>query len=230
MSESLQKKAFKNQWHFPHYTNERRMRVVVVITAITMVAEIWYGHHSRSMALLADGWHMASHVFAMGLTWIVYVVSRRNTASKKYFFKQEKLLALSGFTSAIALLAVAIIMAIESASRLLNPLPINFSEALFVESIGLIVNVICTFFLHHDKSQSDHNIRAAYIHILADAVSGLGAIIALTLGLLYHLFFFDAMSGIISAFIITRWSLRLIKDAGGELIDFKKSDKTENRN
>ncbi|HVA99582.1 MAG TPA: cation diffusion facilitator family transporter [Bacteroidia bacterium] len=222
MSEQVPKKPFKNYWHIPHYTNERRMRIVVVITAITMVVEIWYGLHSRSMALLADGWHMASHVFAMGLTWIVYVVSRRNSSSKKYFFRENKLLALSGFTSAMALLAVAIFMATESVTRLLHPMVINFKEALIVECVGLFVNVICTIFLHHDKSQSDHNIRAAYIHILADAVSGLGAIIALTAGLVYHITYLDAISGIISAFIITKWSLRLIKDAGSDLIEFKK--------
>jgi cation diffusion facilitator family transporter len=173
------------------------------------------------MALLADGYHMSSHVFALGLTWIAYVIARKYAKTATSSFRKEKLLALSGFTSAIVLQVVAISMAIESISRLLNQLTIQFKEAIIVAVLGLLVNIVSAFALHHDHDETDHNIKAAYLHVLADALTSVAAIIALTIGLFYQIQWLDAVSGIISAIIITKWAFKLIVSSSKELIDFQ---------
>jgi len=202
--------------------NERKTLLVVVLTAVTMVVEISFGYYTNSMALLADGFHMSSHTFALGLTWIAYVVIRRYSDSKKVTFHKDKLLALSGFSSAIILQLVAVIMAIESIGRLLHPLHIKFGDAIFVAVIGLIVNAVSAVVLHHDHEHRDHNIRAAYLHVLADGLTSITAIIALLAGMYFNLYSFDAISGIISSVVITKWSIDLIRDSGKVLIEFEK--------
>ena len=202
--------------------NERKTLLVVVLTAVTMVVEISFGYYTNSMALLADGFHMSSHTFALGLTWIAYVVTRRYSDSKKVTFHKDKLLALSGFSSAIILQLVAVIMAIESIGRLLHPLHIKFGDAIFVAVIGLIVNAVSAVVLHHDHEHRDHNIRAAYLHVLADGLTSITAIIALLAGMYFNLYSFDAISGIISSVVITKWSIDLIRDSGKVLIEFEK--------
>ncbi len=162
------------------HTNERKTRWVVYLTAITMVLEIVFGYYTNSMALLADGFHMSTHAFALGLAWIAYIISRKYSNHSKFSFSSGKLLALSGYSSAIFLLAIAVYMAIESVTRLLNPLVIKFEEAIFVASIGLAVNIISALILHHDEHHADHNIRAAYLHVLADALTSVTAIVALS--------------------------------------------------
>lgn len=201
--------------------------IVVLITTITMFVEIFYGYITNSMALLADGWHMASHSFAIGLTWLAYIFARKYSQNNKYSFSKEKLLALSGFTSAIVLQVVAIIMAIESISRLIAPLPIKFSDAIYVAIIGLIVNGISAYILHHKHEHSDHNIKAAYLHVLADGLTSITAIIALLAGMYYKIYSLDAISGIISSLVITKWAFELIRGSGKELIDYAKSNKVD---
>ncbi len=203
--------------------HESKTRIVVILTAVTMVVEIIFGYLTNSMALLADGYHMSSHTFALGLSWLAYIFARKYSQTEKVSFNKERLLALSGFTSAIVLLIVAITMVIQSVERFLHPLTIRFSEAIFVAIIGLIVNVISAMALHHDKEHSDHNIRSAYLHVLADGLTSVTAIIALTAGMFYNLYSLDAISGIISSFIITKWSIELIKGSGKDLIDFKRN-------
>jgi cation diffusion facilitator family transporter len=212
-----------NHSHHTHNSSsyEKKTRIVVIITFITMVFEIFYGYYTNSMALLADGYHMSSHVFALGLTWIAYVIARKYAKTATSSFRKEKLLALSGFTSAIVLQVVAISMAIESISRLLNPLTIQFKEAIIVAVLGLLVNIVSAFALHHDHDETDHNIKAAYLHVLADALTSVAAIIALTIGLFYQIQWLDAVSGIISAIIITKWAFKLIVSSSKELIDFQ---------
>lgn len=202
--------------------HERRTRWVVYLTAITMAAEIFFGYWTGSMALLADGYHMASHVLALGLSWIAYIIARKYSLTEKYSFAKSKLLALSGFTSAIILLIIAVIMAIESVNRFFNPIEIKFGEAIFVALIGLLVNALSAVFLHHGHEHHDHNIRSAYTHVLADGLTSITAIIALTAGMIYNLYSLDSISGIISSAVITKWSYGLIKNSGKELIDFKK--------
>jgi len=208
--------------HDHNHSHEQKAQWVVILTAITMVLEISFGYFSNSMALLAEGWHMSSHVFALGLTWLAYVFTRRYAESAHISFRKEKLLALSGFTSAIVLQIIAIIMVIESVGRLLRPLPIKFGEAIVVAVIGLIVNGISATVLHHDHEHSDHNIRAAYLHVLADGLTSLTAIVALLAGMYFNWFFLDSVSGIIGSVVITFWAVSLIKSAGRELIDFRR--------
>lgn len=212
-----------SEHHHDHSNiHESKTRIVVILTTLTMVVEIFFGYWTNSMALLADGFHMSSHAFALGLSWLAYVLARKYAKTETFSFKKEKLLALSGFTSAIVLQIVAITMAIQSVERLLNPLEIKFGEAIFVAFIGLIVNVVSAIALHHDKEHSDHNIRSAYLHVLADGLTSVTAIIALTAGMFYNLYSLDAISGILSSLIITKWAVELIVSSGKELIEFKR--------
>ncbi len=202
-------------------THEQRTRWVVYLTAGTMMLEIFFGYWTKSMALLADGYHMASHVFALGLSWIAYIVARKLSKNAKLSVNRNKLLALSGFTSALVLQIVAIVMLIESVDRFFHPLAIKFGEAIFVAFIGLIVNGLSAVLLHQKFEHHDHNIRSAYFHVLADGLTSLTAIIALAAGMFYNLYSLDSISGIISSFVITKWAIDLMKDAGKELVDFK---------
>ena len=207
--------------HSLNRKNESRSKWVVFVTAITMILEIWFGYWTNSMALLADGWHMASHVFALALSWLAYFVARKYSNTEKYTFDTQKLLSLSGFLSATALLAVAVIMSVESVVRLLNPLEIRFGEAIIVAIVGLAVNLLSAFILHgghHD----DNNIRAAYLHVLADALTSIAAIAALTAGIIWKIYWLDCVIGIVGAIVICKWALSLIWSSGKELVDFKK--------
>jgi cation diffusion facilitator family transporter len=210
--------------HSHTHVNERKTKWVVYLTAVTMVAEIGFGFYTNSMALLADGFHMSTHAFALGLAWLAYVMSRKYSNHTKFSFSGDKLLSLSGYSSALFLLVIAVLMAVESVNRLLNPLVIKFGEAIFVASIGLIVNVLSAVILHHEEHHADHNIRAAYLHVLADGLTSLTAIIALLGGMVWKIYSLDAISGILSSIIITKWSIDLIRNSGKALIDFKKKN------
>ena len=201
--------------------NESRTQWVVMLTVATMCLEIGFGYYSNSMALTAEGWHMSTHVFAIGITWLAYFIARRYAQSETISFEKSKLLALSGFTSAIVLQIIAVVMVVESVGRLIHPLPIKFGEAIFVAFIGLVVNGISAKLLHHDHDHGDHNIRAAYLHVLADGLTSLAAIIALSAGMYFNIYSLDAISGIIGSIVITSWALQLIKGSGAELIGFK---------
>jgi cation diffusion facilitator family transporter len=205
-------------------THEKKTRIVVILTFFTMLLEIGYGYYTNSMALLADGWHMSSHVFAIGLTWIAYIAARKYSDTNKIQISKPKVLALAGFTSAIVLQIMAILMAIESIRRLIAPLPIIFEEAIIVAVIGLIVNGISALTLHHDHKHSDHNIRSAYLHVLADGLTSVTAILALLAGMYFGLYSFDAISGILSSIVITKWAVELILNSGKELLDFKRKE------
>jgi cation diffusion facilitator family transporter len=204
-------------------THERKTRFVVLLTTVTMVVEIIFGYLTNSMALLADGYHMSSHAFALGLSWLAYLFARKYAQTDKITFRKEKLLALSGFTSAIVLQIVAIVMGVQSFDRLVHPVRIMFREAIFVAFVGLIVNIISAYALHHKKEESDHNIRSAYLHVVADGLTSFTAIIALTVGFFYDLYWLDAISGLLSSIVITRWAVMLIRDSGRELIEYKRS-------
>lgn len=211
--------------HNHSHSHEQRTRWVVYLTAVTMVVEIFFGYWTNSMALLAEGWHTASHVFALGITWIAYASVRKYSNHEIFFFNQKKVLALSGFASAVVLQIVALLMAFESAQRLLHPLPIIFAEAIFVAVIGLIVHGISALLLRHNHENHDHNIRSAYLHMLADTLTCLTAIVALLFGMLYNLYWLDSVSGIICSFVITKWAIELIRSSGKELIEFGKKNK-----
>jgi cation diffusion facilitator family transporter len=201
--------------------HEKKTRYVVIITAVVMFAEIFFGYYTNSMSLLADGWHMASHVLAIGMTWFAYVFIRKHANETNFPSGTNKILSLSGYTSAIFLLIIAFVMASESIERLAAPVEIRFEEAIVVAFIGLIVNLICAGILHHDHSHSDHNIKAAYLHVLADALTSITAIIALVSGWLWNLYFLDSLSAIISSLVILNWAIRLAFRAGKDLIGYK---------
>lgn len=205
--------------------HEKKTSWVVLLTAITMVVEVVFGITSGSMALLADGIHMGSHVLAIGLSWIAYILVRRFKNNKKFSGNSEKILSLSGYTSGLLLLVFALFIIIEAIERFFNPVDIHYKEAIYVASVGLIVNIVSAFLLHHDKEHSDHNIRGAYLHVLADALTSLSAIIGLSIAMHWQVFYIDIIVAIISSLVIVRWSIGLLKDSGKVLLDFHGSEK-----
>ena len=217
---SVHKHSHGHEDHDHSHHHEKNTRWVVMLTIVTMILEIGFGYYSNSMALTAEGWHMSTHVFAIGLTWLAYFFSRKYSQHERISFEKSKLLALSGFTSAIVLQIIALIMVLESAERLIHPLPIKFSEAIFVAVIGMVVNGLSAILLHHDHDHSDHNIHSAYIHVLADGLTSVTAIIALSIGMYLNIYWLDALSGMIGSIVITSWAVQLIKNSGKVLIEF----------
>jgi cation diffusion facilitator family transporter len=192
---------------------------VVVLTAVTMVVEIIFGITTGSMALLADGIHMGSHVLAIGLSWVAYIIVRKVSKNEKFKGDSDKILSLSGYTSGLLLLIFAFVIIVEAVQRFINPVDIIYKEAILVAIIGLVVNVLSAILLHHDHEHSDHNIRAAYLHVLADALTSLSAILGLTAAMIWDIPFIDAVAAIISSLVIIRWSVGLLKDSGKALLD-----------
>ncbi|MBN1951711.1 MAG: cation transporter [Bacteroidales bacterium] len=204
-------------------THERRTMWVVLLTAVTMVVEIIFGLTTKSMALLADGIHMGSHVLAIGLSWIAYIMVRRVSGSEKFKGNSGKILSLSGYSSGLMLLIFAVVIMIEAVERFYNPVDIVYREAILVAFIGLAVNIASAFLLHHDHEHSDHNIRAAYLHVIADALTSVSAILGLTAAMIWDIPFIDPIAAIISSFVIIRWSIGLLKDSGRALLDMDHS-------
>jgi cation diffusion facilitator family transporter len=204
---------------------EQKTLWVVMLTAITMVVEIVFGLTTRSMALLADGIHMGSHVLAIGLSWLAYVFVRKVTRSDKFSGNPDKILSLSGFSSGLMLLIFAFVILGEAVKRSMNPVEINYSEAIIVASVGLLVNIASAIILHHDHEHSDHNIRAAYLHVLADALTSVSAIAGLTAAWIWNFPLIDAIAAILSSLVIIRWSVGLLRDSGKVLLDIGKYNK-----
>lgn len=204
---------------------EKNTRIVMILTASTMVIEIVTGLIFGSMALLADGWHMATHVAAFGITLFSYQYARKNANNPKYSFGTGKVSVLGGFASAMALAVIALIMALESAMRLFQTQSIQFNEAIGVAILGLIINLISAGLLQeHDHDHDhhhghDHNLQAAYMHVLADALTSILAIIALCGGKFLGWIWLDATMGIVGALVIAKWSYNLIRDTGSILLD-----------
>jgi len=209
---------------------ERRTLYVLVLTAVTMVIEIIAGSVFGSMALLADGWHMGTHVAAFLIAIFAYRFARKHIHDPAYTFGTGKVTVLGGFTSAVALAAVAVVMLAESLERIFSPHDIQFSEAIIVACIGLFVNIVSAFLLrdseHHDHGHDhgpthahDHNLRAAYIHVLTDAMTSVFAIAALLFGKYLGFTWLDPVMGIAGAVIIARWSWGLITQTGPILLD-----------
>jgi len=205
-----------------HHHFEKKTLWVVILTAVTMVVEIMFGILSGSMALLADGIHMGSHVLAIGLSWLAYVLVRKLSAKRNFNGNSKKILSLSGYTSGLILLIFALLILVEAVDRIYNPMEINYKDAILIAIIGLLVNVVSAFILHHDREQGDHNIRAAYLHVVADAFTSLTAILGLTAAMFWDISFLDTLGGIISSFVIIRWSVGLLKDSGKVLLDMNR--------
>lgn len=226
--------TYNHDFNGDNRSNERRTLVVVIFTVVMMALEIAGGSLFGSMALLADGWHMGTHAVALGITLLAYVYSRRHARNPKFTFGTGKVGVLGGYTSALLLLVVAGLMVVESVERLVEPQGIQFNEALIVAGIGLTVNLVSAFLLRgdhgghghshagegeHAHGHSDHNIRAAYLHVLADALTSVFAIAALVAGKWLGWVWMDAVVGIAGALVITRWAVGLILDTGRILLD-----------
>ncbi len=222
---------------------ERGTRIVIALTVVTMLLEIGAGLRYGSMALLADGLHMGSHAAALGISAFAYAWVRRHATDPRFSFGAGKMNALAGFTGAVLLAGFALLMAWESVERLLSPVPVAFSQAIAVAVLGLAVNAVSALVLTHGQEAHDghddghgrrgepsggragsshghdHNLRSAYLHVLADAVTSLLAIGALLGGALLGWRFLDPLIGIVGAAVITRWSVGLLRESGLVLLD-----------
>jgi cation diffusion facilitator family transporter len=205
---------------------EKRTRYVLLLTAVTMLAEIVAGLAFGSMALLADGWHMATHVAAFLITLFAYHYASKHAKNPAFAFGTGKVSVLGGFTSAIALGVVAVLMALESLERLVNPHAIQLNAAIAVAFLGLAVNLVSAVLLkdhHHSHGEHeqhhDHNLKAAYLHVLADALTSVLAIVALIAAKLAGLTWLDPVMGIVGAVIITAWAVGLIRETSPILLD-----------
>lgn len=238
-----------HRWQHDHHflpdrsAAERSTLWVMLLTGVTMVVEIVAGILSGSMALLADGWHMGTHVAAFGIAIYAYRYARQHRDDPRFTFGTGKVTELGGFASALALAFVALLMVIESAQRLFEPRQIAFDEALWIAALGLAVNVVSALILaregghHHDHAhdhadhdQHDHhhhhvhegedrNLRAAYLHVIADALTSVLAIIALLAGKFAGWTWLDPVMGIVGALLILRWAQGLARATAAVLLD-----------
>jgi cation diffusion facilitator family transporter len=217
---------------------ERKTLYAALLTALMMVFEIAGGWMFNSMALLADGWHMSSHALALGLATFAYAFARRHSGDARFAFGTWKVEILAGYTSAVLLLCVAALMAVQSVERLVAPLPIDYERAIAIAAVGLAVNLVCAWLLkgdhghHHEHGhghghghQHDHhhhedlNLRAAYIHVVADAATSVLAIAALVGAMLWSATWLDPVMGIIGAVLVARWAIGLLRESGRILLD-----------
>ncbi len=225
---TLNKWQHSHNYHVINKEGERRTQIVLFITAITMAVEIVAGSIYGSMALLADGWHMGTHVAAFIIAIFTYHYADKHKNNPNYTFGTGKVNILGGFTSAIALAVVAFIMSIESLQRLISPQSIHFNESILVACIGLIINIVSAFLLkedhhlhshHEEHHHHDHNLQAAYFHVLADAMTSLLAILALLAGKYIGWNWLDPIMGIIGAVIIIKWAYGLLVQTSPILLD-----------
>ncbi|WP_313461881.1 CDF family Co(II)/Ni(II) efflux transporter DmeF [Stenotrophomonas sp.] len=225
---------------------ERRTRRALYLTALMMAVEIVGGWWFNSMAVLADGWHMSSHALALGMAALAYACARRYAHDGRFAFGTWKIEILGGYTSAIALLGVALLMAVQSVERLFVPSSIHYNQAIAIAVVGLVVNLVCAWWLHDSPGHShghghphghehghhahhhhgekghhhqDLNLRSAYLHVLADAATSVLAIVALIGGKLWGAAWLDPAMGIVGALLVTVWAIGLLRDTGRILLD-----------
>jgi cation diffusion facilitator family transporter len=208
---------------------ERRTWVVVAITTSMMLVELVGGWLFGSMAVVADGWHMSTHAVALGLAGIAFAYSRRAAKDTRFAFGPWKIEALGGYTSALLLVGVALYMAWQSIQRLYQPLQIQYGQALMVAIVGLAINVVCAFILRghenhvhsagHAHGPVDLNTKAAYLHVMADALTSVLAIIALLAGMYFQIRILDPLMGFVGGCLITAWAIGLIRDSSRVLLD-----------
>jgi cation diffusion facilitator family transporter len=232
-----------------HDHNERRTWFVVALTAVMMVGEIAAGSLFGSMALLADGWHMATHACALGIAAAAYLFARQHARNSHFTFGTGKFGDLAAFSSALILAMIAVQIAYESVLRLINPVPIAYGEAIAVAVLGLGVNLVSAWLLrdshdhdHHGHSHvgqdhvghdhaghrhHDNNLRAAYVHVLADAATSVLAIAALVTAMYSRWVWADPAVGIVGAMVIASWAIGLIRDSGAVLLDASVDKKLE---
>ena len=207
-----------------HARNETRTRIVVALCAAMMVVEIVGGTVFGSMALVADGLHMSTHAGALLIAAVAYAYARRHARDERFAFGTGKLGDLAAFSSAIVLAMIALLIGYESAGRLLHPVDIAFDEAIPIAALGLAVNLVSARLLHfedEDEDHHDHNLRAAYVHVLADAAVSVLAIIGLLAGRLLGWVWMDSAMGIVGALVIANWSWGLVRASGAVLLDLR---------
>jgi cation diffusion facilitator family transporter len=220
-----------------HDRNARRTWFVIALTAAMMVVEIVAGTAYGSMALVADGWHTSTHAAAMLISALAYLYARKQARNPRFTFGTGKLGDLAGFASAVVLALVALLIGWESFLRFASPVPIDFTQAIMVATVGLIVNLVSAWLLRddhhhhghshdhgHDHGATDNNLRAAYLHVMADALTSVLAIGALLLGSVYGWLWLDPAIGVVGALVIARWSFGLMRDAGSVLLDYVPDD------
>ena len=201
--------------------SENKTAFVVLFSAATMVLEIFFGLISNSMALLADGIHMGSHVLAIGLSWGAYILVRRLERKHTANIENTRVLSLSAYTSGVLLLLFALFIIVEAVERLLSPaVEIRYTEAMLVAAIGMVVNIICALVLHdkHGHNHDDYNRHSAYLHVLADALTSLGAIFGLICAMVWNITWIDPLVAFVCSVVIIRWAKMLLYDTGKALI------------
>lgn len=223
------------------HANEKKTLYVVILTTTMMVVEIVAGLAFNSMALLADGWHMATHAGALSVAVFAYYFARKHADNPLFTFGTGKVTTLGGFASSVALGVIALLIATESVIRLFGAQAIAFDEAIMVAVIGLVVNLVSAFLLRehphhhhhghaHDHSEGhdhdhdhhhshDYNLKAAYFHVLADALTSVLAIVALLFGKYLGWSWMDALMGIVGSIVIAKWSIGLLKETSRILLD-----------
>lgn len=222
---------------------ERRTRGVIAITLAMMAAEVAAGWWWQSMALLADGWHMGTHAAAIGVAALAYALARRWASDARFSFGPWKVEVLGAYTSAVLLGVVALGIAVESALRLWSPRAVAYDESLVVAALGLVVNLFCARLLHAGPADHDHghehahghphhvrhdhgdlNLKAAYLHVLADAATSVLAIVALLAGKFAGWGWLDPAIGLVGAALIAVWSLGLLRQTSKILLDREMDD------
>lgn len=237
---TLQKWQHSHDFAAHNAQGETRTLQVLILTALTMIVEIIAGYFYGSMALLADGWHMGTHVAAFAITLFAYQYARRHANNQSFSFGTGKVNVLGGFASAVALAVVALVIGLESLQRLFSPHDIQFNEAIIVAVLGLIVNLVSAWLLqghdhhhhhghhhHEDHHTHDHNLKAAYFHVLADALTSVLAIAALLIGKYTGILWLDAGMGLVGMVIIMRWAYGLLNETSGILLDQSVDEQTK---
>lgn len=194
---------------------EKRTAFVVAFSAVTMVLEIAIGLFSNSMALLADGIHMGSHVLAIGLSWGAYVLVRRLQKKDACGVDGDKVLSLSAYTSGVLLLIFALFIVVEAIERFFVPrVEIRYVEAMVIAVVGMVVNIVCAFVLHDRHGHDDYNSHSAYLHVVADALTSLGAIFGLLCAMIWDIVWIDTAVAFACSLVIVRWAKNLLFDTG----------------
>ena len=231
---SIKPNSNLQNWQHDHVFGQDRKRagelrtiIVIIITTSMMIVEITTGIIFGSMALLADGLHMASHAIALAINAFAYIYARRHAHDIRYSFGTGKVNALGGFAGALLLAVFVMVMVWESVERFISPIEIAYNQAIMVAILGLIINGTSVFILghddgddhHHHHHHHDHNLRAAYLHVLADTLTSLLAIIALFVAKYIGLVWMDPLMGIVGAILVARWSLGLLHTTSAVLLD-----------
>ncbi|MFN4012832.1 MAG: CDF family Co(II)/Ni(II) efflux transporter DmeF, partial [Aquificaceae bacterium] len=219
----------EHDFYTPEGRTQRKVLIVLLITLMTMLLEIVAGYVFNSVALLADGIHMATHALAFGIAYIAYYFAKRWSKERSFTFGTWKIEVLGGYTSGILLFFVSFLVLQEAFSKLIKGGETKYDEALFVALLGLGVNLLSAYLLydghHHEHTHHDHshhhdlNLRGAYLHVLADALTSILAIGGLLSGKLLGLWFMDPIMGLVGFFLIVKWSIGLMKETASILLD-----------